>query len=153
MLGTLTPAQINEVLENNITGRLGCTDGQKIYIVPINYAFNGTYLVAHSREGMKINMMRQNPHVCFEVEELDNPANWRSVIAWGDYEEVTDPKEKYYAMKFLVSHLMHVKISETAGIQEMEKELAQAQAHVTEQIRPILYRIRIKEKTGRFEKG
>jgi hypothetical protein len=37
----------------------------------------------HSADGLKITMMRANPHVCFEVDHRENLANWRSVVAWG----------------------------------------------------------------------
>lgn len=151
MLGKLTADQIDAVLENNITGRLGCTDGVKVYVVPVSYAFNGEYVIAHSKEGMKIRMMREHPQVCFQVDEMDDHANWRSVIAWGTYEELTDPRERYYAMKFLVSRLMHRKVSETAGVEEMNT--ATEHAHETPHtLRPVVYRIRINEKTGRYEK-
>ena len=33
-------------------------------------------------------MMRANPFVCFEVEDIDDLANWHSVIAWGVFEEL-----------------------------------------------------------------
>jgi nitroimidazol reductase NimA-like FMN-containing flavoprotein (pyridoxamine 5'-phosphate oxidase superfamily) len=152
MLGKLNSDQIDQLLAANVTGRIGCTDGSRVYIVPVSYVFNGTYLIAHSREGMKIDMMRTNSQVCFQVDEIDDYANWRSVILWGEYEEVTDPKERYYAMKFLVSHLMHVKVSETAGVREMHEEIEDPGEH-DELLRPVVYRIRINEKTGRFEKN
>ncbi|MET6996752.1 pyridoxamine 5'-phosphate oxidase family protein [Chitinophaga defluvii] len=153
MLGQLTIEEIDLLLSRNLTGRIGCTDGSKVYIVPVSYAFNGTYIIAHSKEGMKISMMRQHPQICFQVDEIDNLTNWRSIILWGTYEEVIDQKEKYYAMKFLIGHLMKqkTKVSETAGLAEMHHEMEYA--HTGENtIRPIVYRIRIKEKTGRFEK-
>lgn len=150
MLGKLNLDQIDRVLTNNVTGRIGCTDGKKVYIVPVSYAFNNTYLVIHSKEGMKINIMRQYPHICFQVDEIIDLANWRSVILWGDYEEITDPKERFYAMKFLVSRLLHMQVSETAGVSEMHSEMA-GERTPENIIRPIIYRIRISEKTGRFE--
>jgi len=134
---------------NNVTGRLACSNGQKLYIVPISYAFNGNYLLAHSRPGMKIDMMRERPQVCFQVDEIEDHMNWRSVVLWGSYEEITDRRERYYAMKFLVSRLIHQEVSETAGISDMSDELDQEPP--TPEPRPIVYRIRIKEKTGRFE--
>ena len=152
MLGKLNNDEIDQVLTTGIVGRIGCTDKGKVYIVPVNYAFNNTYLIAHSQEGMKIEMMRKNPHICFQVDEMINLTNWRSVVVWGDYEEVTDAKEKYYAMKFLVSRLSQLRVSETAGVAEMHREMAMQDAS-TNIIRPVIYRIRIHEKTGRFEKG
>lgn len=151
MLGKLNYDEIDQVLAHNVTGRIGCTDGEKVYIVPVNYAFNNTYVIAHSQEGMKIEMMRKHPHVCFQVDEIISLTNWRSVIVWGDYEEVTDLKEKYYAMKFLVNRLSQLRASETAGVAQMHQEMAM-QHTSTNIIRPVLYRIRIHEKTGRFEK-
>ena len=150
MVGKLNVDQLDHVLANNVTGRIGCTDGQKVYIVPVSYAFNNAYLVIHSKEGMKIDMMRQHPHVCFQIDEITNLTNWRSVILWGDYEEITDPKERFYAMKFLVSRLAHLQVSETAGVSQMHDEIAGEQK-TGNIIRPIVYRIRISEKTGRFE--
>jgi len=151
MLGTLSLDAIDEVLQHNIVGRIGCAAGEKVYIVPVSYAFNGTDLVIHSKEGMKIEMMRQNKHVCFQVDEIKHLASWRSVIVWGEYEEITDPKERYYAMKFLVGRLTQQPSSASAGIAVMEEELAHTQAHIAAVARPVVYRIRIKEKTGRFE--
>lgn len=152
MLGKLSLEEIGQVLQHNITGRIGCTDGQKVYIVPVSYAYNDTYIIAHSKEGLKIEMMREHPHVCFQVDEIADQANWRSVICWGDYEEITSQKERYYAMKFLVSRLAHMQVSETVGMHEIHNELNNP-AESTPLIRPVVYRIRINERTGRFEKN
>ncbi|WP_217607533.1 pyridoxamine 5'-phosphate oxidase family protein, partial [Chitinophaga sp. GbtcB8] len=76
--------QVNdEVLSRIITSRIGCSNDEKMYIVPIRFAFNGNYLLAHSREGLKINMLRQHPEVCFLVVEIDVHANCRTVVLWG----------------------------------------------------------------------
>jgi nitroimidazol reductase NimA-like FMN-containing flavoprotein (pyridoxamine 5'-phosphate oxidase superfamily) len=152
MVGKLNNDEIDQVLANNITGRIGCTDEEKVYIVPVNYAFNSAYIIAHSQEGRKIDMMRNHPHICFQVDEIISPTNWRSVIIWGNYEEVMDPREKYYAMKFLVSRLSQQQVSETADVTEMHQEMVMP-GITTNIVRPVLYRIRIQEKTGRFEKG
>jgi len=150
MLGKLGIDQIDALLAANSAGRIGCTDGEKVYVVPVNYAFNGNYVIAHSKEGMKISMMRAHPHVCFQVDEIDDYANWRSVIVWGAYEEITEPRERYYAMKFLVSRLMHQRVSATAGLQEMQQVMEHPDEpdHIS---RPVVYRIRINEKAGRYE--
>ncbi|PUZ20933.1 hypothetical protein GA0116948_11862 [Chitinophaga costaii] len=146
MLGNLNEQEIEEVLLRNVTGRIGCYDGSRVYVVPVSYAYNDKYIIAHAHEGMKINIMRKNPQVCFEVDEMQDQANWRSVIAWGVYEEVLQERERYYAMKFLVSRLMHLQLSETARLPE--KELVPTKP---DQLKPIVYRIRLGERTGRFE--
>lgn len=150
MLGTLSQQQVDDLLTRNVTGRIGCHDGDRIYVVPVSYAYNERYIIAHSREGLKVEMMRKNPKVCFEVDEIHDLSNWKCVIAQGSYEEIADERERYYAMKFLVSRLKHLKVSETARIPHMALEGA-AYEPTPGEIRPIVYRIRLDALTGRFE--
>lgn len=145
MLGTLTESQIEMLLKNNIIGRIACYDGKRPYVVPVCYVYNDSYIIVHSKEGLKTEIMRRHPDVCFEVDEIKDPGNWQSVIAWGRYEEITDEKEKYYAMKFLVSRLMQQKVSETTVLR------ADDGAYRPDVIRPVIYRIRLTEKSGRYE--
>ena len=150
MIGSLTYDAAKEVLQSNILGRIGCSDGNKIYVVPINYVFDGKYIIAHSVLGMKIRMMRKNPNVCFEVDEMKNLRNWKSVIAWGEYQELTDERDRYAAMKLFVDRTLHMKISETA----IPPETSEIRVHPRSpgNIKPVIYRIVIEEITGRYEK-
>jgi len=150
MIGSLTYEAAKEVLHSNILGRLGCGDGKKIYVVPVNYVFDGKHIIAHSVVGMKIHMMRKNPKVCFEVDEMKNLRNWKSVIIWGEYQELTDERDRYAALKLFVDRTMHMKISETA----IPPETSEQRTHPRSpgNIKPIVYRIVIEEMTGRYEK-
>ncbi len=149
MIGRLTHEQIETVLKENVLGRIGCSAGKKTYVVPVNYVYDGKFIIAHSVMGLKIDMMRKNPQVCFEVDEMKSFTNWKSVIAWGEYQELTDERDRYYAMKLFVDRMMHVKISEAAIPPETtEKKVHQG---LPGSIKPIVYRIVITEKTGRFE--
>lgn len=149
MIGKLNEEQIEEVLTSNILGRIGCNDGKITYVVPVNYVYEGNYIIAHSVVGMKIEMMRKNPEVCFEVDEMKTLTNWKSVIAWGRYEELTDERDRYYAMKIFVDRMMHLKISVTA----QPPELTAGRVHPLAQgsVKPVIYRILLQEKTGRYE--
>ena len=149
MIGNLNEEQINEVLSQNVLGRLGCGDKGKIYVVPINYVFDGRNIIAHSVMGMKIRMMRNNPEVCFEVDEMKDFNNWKSVIAWGTYQELEDERERYAAMKLFVDRMMRMKISETAIPPEISGQRVHPRS--PENIRPVIYRIVLHEKTGRYE--
>lgn len=150
MIGSLSFEAAKEVLASNIIGRIGCTDGTKTYVVPVNYVFDGKHIIAHSVAGMKIQMMRKNPKVCFEVDEMKSLTNWKSVIVWGDYQELTDERDRYAAMKLFVDRTMHMKISETA----IPPEISGQRLHPRSpgNIKPIVYRIVIEEMTGRYEK-
>ncbi len=151
MIGELNEEQIEEVLKENVLGRIGCTDGKKTYVVPVNYVYNGKNIIAHSVEGMKIRMMRKNPEVCFEVDEMKSFTNWKSVIAWGEYQELTEERDRYYAMKLFVERMIHMKVSQTAILPEITDK--NVHPHLHKNIRPVVYRIVITEKTGRFENG
>ena len=149
MIGRLTEEQINEVLRTNVLGRIGCSYDNKTYVVPINYVFDGLHIIGHSVTGMKIEMMRKNPEVCFEVDEMKSFTDWKSVIAWGTYQEINGTKERYAAMDLFVKRMMHLKISETAVL----PELTETRVHPRSpgMIKPVIYRIVLSEKTGRYE--
>jgi nitroimidazol reductase NimA-like FMN-containing flavoprotein (pyridoxamine 5'-phosphate oxidase superfamily) len=90
MLGELNRSQIDDILGSQAVGRIGCHAGGRTYVVPITYVYDGTSSVYfHSNEGLKIRMMRANPSICFEVDVVFDLANWQSVIAWGQFEELT----------------------------------------------------------------
>lgn len=149
MLGILNEQQVDEVLEKNITGRIGCTDGKMVYIIPITYLYDGKYIIGHSKEGMKIRLMREHPEVCFEVDEMLNQANWKSVLVWGRYEELTDPRERYYALDRLIRKIYKLRVSETA----LPSYTFTPEGHLVlpDEPKTIVFRIFPEKKSGRFE--
>lgn len=149
MLGHLNKEEIEDLLYQSVLGRVGCSVKGKTYIVPINYVYDGKSIIAHSTEGTKIYMMRENPSVCFEVEHVTNNQNWKSVIAQGRYHEITDERERYEAMKLFVDKMMKLKVSTTAHTPETVEKRSEQFKHSA---RAVIYRIVLIEKTGRFEK-
>ena len=93
MIRNLTNEEIEDVLKRNSIGRIGCNDGRKTYVVPVNYVYDGKCIIVHSYDGMKIQMMRKNSGVCFEVDEIKSFTAWKSVIAWGEYQELTNERK------------------------------------------------------------
>ena len=150
MLGVLSNDEIISVLKSNSIGRVGCTDGNRIYVVPVTYAYDGKYIIAHSRPGLKTDMMRSHPEVCFEVDKIITLTNWKSVVAWGTYEEIEDAEEKKNAMMFFINSVLHLEISESAVLHH-DLPSKSAQPHEAGVIPTIVYRILLKEMTGRFE--
>lgn len=149
MLGTLTKDQIDHVLDSQVIGRIGCHADGKTFVVPITYAYDGKYIYGHSKEGTKIKMMRKNPHVCFEVDVMDNMANWRSVILWGEYEELKEVDSQEKGMKILMDRLRPLMASETVYSNEHHSMRPQL---VEKEVKAIAYRIKITESSGKFEK-
>src|SRR5450755_1970860 len=89
MVGTLTEVEIDALLAEQQFARLGCHLEGKTYVVPISYALDGARIVGQTTLGLKIEMMRGNPDVCVEVDDVKDLTNWRSVILSGRYEELT----------------------------------------------------------------
>jgi nitroimidazol reductase NimA-like FMN-containing flavoprotein (pyridoxamine 5'-phosphate oxidase superfamily) len=149
MLGELNKQQIEDVLHQGMIGRIGCYANNKMYVVPVTYAYDGLHIYAHSKEGKKIEIMRKNPNICFEVEAIENMTNWRSVIVWGKYQELKDSKSQERGLKILRDRFAPMTTSETAHRpQEMR-----APHIVFKEKKAIAYRIVIKEQSGRFEKS
>jgi nitroimidazol reductase NimA-like FMN-containing flavoprotein (pyridoxamine 5'-phosphate oxidase superfamily) len=150
MVGHLNEEQIIAVLKENALGRIGCSDGKQSYIVPVNYYFDGNAIVVHSEVGKKIKMMRQNPNVCFEVDEMTDFTNWRSVIIFGRYQEIEDEEEQKEVMDAYINSMMRIKLSETALLPEIH---AARLHHRTGPLETVIYKIVIEKMTGRYEYG
>jgi nitroimidazol reductase NimA-like FMN-containing flavoprotein (pyridoxamine 5'-phosphate oxidase superfamily) len=144
MLGSLDRDQIERVLHACVVGRIGVHADGRTYVVPVSYVYDGDSVYGHSADGLKIRMMRANPDVCFEVDEIDDMANWRSVIAWGRYEELKGDVA-VAAMNLLSSRLAPLTTSETAG------PAGRGKGHAGDGVE-VAYRIRLTDRTGRFEK-
>jgi nitroimidazol reductase NimA-like FMN-containing flavoprotein (pyridoxamine 5'-phosphate oxidase superfamily) len=86
----LSRDEIEEFLLGQRVARLGCHAAGETYVVPVIYAYADGAIVTVTQEGRKVRMVRENPRVCVEVDEYDadSRGSWRSVIAWGDAEEL-----------------------------------------------------------------
>ena len=98
-------AELRGILERAVSCRVALADGDQPYLVPLSFALDGDDLVLHSaRAGRKLDILRRNPKVCFEVEEgvavrpaaepCDVGMSYRTVVGFGAAEEVEDPAEK-----------------------------------------------------------
>jgi len=72
---------------------LACAKDGQPYIVPFYYAHADNHLYAFSMLGKKIDWMRANPLVSVEVGEHNTSRGWKSVIANGRYEELSNRPE------------------------------------------------------------
>lgn len=149
MLGVLTKEQSEHVLKSEILGRIGCVADDKVYVVPITYVFDGKYIYAQSKEGLKLQGMRTNPTICFEVEQLENMKNWRTVIVQGKFEELKTKDSQTFAKKILTERLNPLRHSEAAKPSLPEL----GGASVIRELKAVLYRISILEISGRYEKS
>ena len=135
MIGLMSADEVELMLRRHHVGRLACSANDRPYVVPINYAYDGGYVYAYSTLGRKIEVMREQPLVCFEVDEIDGPASWRSIVAEGLYEELTDERQRQTAFDL---------VNGTGPGLVPRGLVASGQL--------VVFRLRLTEKSGRFER-
>jgi hypothetical protein len=147
MLGILNEQEIIALLSKQVTGYLACSLNDESYLVPVNYVYKDNVIYAHSGPGKKIGIMRKNPKVCFAVTEIESIFRWKSVVCQGVFKEITNPDEKQQFMQLLTHRIMPL-------VQNPEGHTSHgigSEKEIGSTIEPILYKIAIKEKSGRFE--
>jgi nitroimidazol reductase NimA-like FMN-containing flavoprotein (pyridoxamine 5'-phosphate oxidase superfamily) len=149
MLGVLTAEQCRHLLTTNHIGRVGCAFKGKPTIIPITYVFDGKAVFCRSYEGTKIRIMRRNPSVCFQVDHIASLRSWYSVLAWGKYEELTSAADQRNVEKLLAERLAVYALGETVSL---SREFDQRPQIVEKRIKPVFWRIKIEDISGRFEK-
>ena len=105
-------AEITEIMNDAQVGRLGLSMNEQPYVVPVNFAFDDGCIYFHCADsGMKLDFLRDNNRVCFEVDENlgvvpgSTPCSfgtaYRSVIAFGVARILSDPEEKARATRLI----------------------------------------------------
>jgi len=150
MIGALNRSQIDEILHQQLFGRLACIDNGGIYMVPISFAFDGKFIYGHSREGKKIELLRKNPNVGFQVDIVTSLANWRSIVIKGTYEELKTEKSQATAIELLDSRFAPLQISQSISRPSHDVRPPQS---VEKRKKAVYFRISIDEATGRSEKS
>lgn len=150
MTQDMTPQEIEHVLKTTFYGHLGCSSKGKIYVVPVTYVYDDNVFYGYTHEGKKIEIMRGNPHVCLQVEQVKNGHNWQSVVCNGTCEEITDEKE-IQECKLLIAE-RYASLREQ-GVEDpyfpLVRELSEHNGAGAP--KPVLYRIKVEEKTGKKE--
>ena len=99
-------------------GRLGCVDDGEPYVVPISYVFEDGSIYSHSLPGRKIDAMRAHPRACLQVDEIVNDFEWRSVIAYGNFEEIRVPSDRRSILSKLLARFPLLTPVESAMAQD-----------------------------------
>lgn len=139
----MTRNECDEALSRAKYGRLACARNNQPYVLPINFAFDGnSYLYCFTTLGQKVEWMRSNPLVCFEVDEVRNHNHWSSVIVFGRYEELPD-KPEFETARIHAHGLLQKRAMwwEPAYISQEHRDNPHS-------LTPIFFRIRIENVTG-----
>ena len=94
MMKMLIDEEARQLFQTARVVRLGCVVNGEPYVVPINCHLEGDHLYSHSLSGLKIAGLRENPHACVQVDQVESDLHWRSAIAFGKYEEITRSHER-----------------------------------------------------------
>lgn len=85
--------EIQSLLQQVGYGHLGCALEGRPYVVPIQYylehSAEDSNIYIFTTEGQKTQYLDANPQVCLQVEEVNDPLSWRSVIVTGRAERLT----------------------------------------------------------------
>lgn len=146
MIAKLNPEQVDQLLQQEIIGRVACADGDLVYIVPVSYAYDGRAIYIHSLEGQKLDIMRKNPNVCFEADNIKDMANWQSVVVQGTFRELSG-EQRSKALEILLNRPLPLSSSATT-------HLGSSWPFYYDELKEIggvVFEIEVKEKTGRYE--
>jgi uncharacterized protein len=105
---------IDSIIRECRVCRLGLADGDQPYVVPLSFGYDGEALYFHGASaGRKIDILRANNRVCFELDILDAlrpsdeacrwSAGYRSVIGFGTATIVELPDEKLKILAIIMA--------------------------------------------------
>jgi len=109
------PSEIDEIIAEADVCRLGMSDGDQPYTLPVNFGYKpGTFFIHGAGSGRKIDVLKANPKVCIEIDlptgvEEDSERRacnygygYRSIIAEGTARFIDDTEEKREALSIIV---------------------------------------------------
>lgn len=139
MIKDLSQDKAREMLREGRIARLACISEGEPYVIPVSYVFDGESVLVHSLPGRKIAAMRAQPRVCLQIDAIEDELNWMSVLAFGNYEEITNAQERSSVMSRLLA-----KFPRLTPVESVIANDAGTPA-------PIVFRIRIDRITGLSE--
>lgn len=106
---------IQEILRTSKICRIGMIDNGLPYVLPFNYGYDKNQIYIHCAPiGKKIDLLRANPTVCFEIEQkadiLKNEkackwaTSYRSIIGYGKIDILNDYSQKQRGLEIIMAH-------------------------------------------------
>jgi uncharacterized protein len=106
---------IGAIMEEALVCRIALSDDGMPYIVPMSFGLGENCLYLHcATEGRKLDILRRNDRVCFEMDRLrefsrgEEPCGWgayyESVIGFGRAVILLPPAEKRAALDRIMEH-------------------------------------------------
>lgn len=88
----LDTLEIEEILLRNTVGRIAFVRDGRVDVEPIHYVFEEGALYGRTAPGAKLSAVGQNPVVAFEVDEVNDTFDWRSVVVHGPFYRIPEDR-------------------------------------------------------------
>ena len=79
----LTVPEMHALLREQRVGRIAYAWREHVDVQPIHFVFDGEALYARTSPGTKLLALRHSPWVAFEVDDVRDTYEWRSVVVHG----------------------------------------------------------------------
>jgi nitroimidazol reductase NimA-like FMN-containing flavoprotein (pyridoxamine 5'-phosphate oxidase superfamily) len=105
---------IDAILHEALVLRVAMVDGgNRLYLIPVSFGYQDNSLFIHSApEGTKLDILKENPEVCFEVDVRtevhtgEQACNWSmkyfSVVGFGSVTFLSENSEKRVAIQSIM---------------------------------------------------
>ena len=109
--------EIESIINKANVCRIGLSDNNNPYIVPVNFGYKDNCLYIHSAaEGKKINIIKKNNNVCFEMDinhdilqgksACHTTTKYYSVIGYGKAYFIDDSDKKTKVLNNIMDHYL-----------------------------------------------
>ncbi|RTE55225.1 flavin mononucleotide-binding protein [Arenibacter aquaticus] len=147
MFKDLNTEACKHLLDANYIGRIGYISKNNADIIPITYYYDADQhsIISYSGEGFKIDAMRKNESVSFQVDEIESVNQWKSVLLYGTFEELSGSDAKRLLHKFSEGVKKNISKKENAS----PKFIGEFSSKLSAIGSPVVYRINISGMTGK----
>jgi hypothetical protein len=107
--------EAKEIIKKALVCRLAVCEDSNPYIIPVCFGYKNGFLYIHSApEGKKIEILKKNKKVCFEIDIIEDIVSsdlacewdikYESVIGFGEAFFIENLEEKKEALKCIFKH-------------------------------------------------
>jgi len=96
-------SEIYDLLRRINYGHLAFARDAQPYVVPIYYAYDDEQIYIYTTAGLKSEVIKSNPKICLQIEEILDDGAWRSAMVTGEAFEIDNPAEREKAVELLRS--------------------------------------------------
>lgn len=85
VVSVLDEREASALLARNHVGRIAFSWQDRVDIAPVNYVYDAPWIFGRTSAGAKLLSLAHNQWCAFEVDEVQGPFDWRSVVVKGPF--------------------------------------------------------------------